>query len=171
MILKNTPRSLGFLFWRSSDSKHCLMNDSGLYPRKRGQKFCFQENFKFDLGASTLGAPPPPWEARRRPRIEVPSPLSASVENLCCRALYFRHVCPVANGLLIEGCAIRCFSPGFCIFTFRSCSKTSANFDRNRNEFDLRLSFAILFRHISNCFFCMCLDNACLVINSSANQI
>ena len=57
-----------------------------------------QYNFKFDLGASTLDAPPPPWEAQRPPGIEMPSHLPASVVDLCYRALDFRLVCTVANG-------------------------------------------------------------------------
>ena len=101
-------------------------------------------NSNVDPGASTLGAPPPPWEAQRPSGIELSSYLPASVLYLCCRAL-----------LLIVGmraqrsyerpvrCAPRCFSPGFLfshfdsVWTPTSCLKHS----RKRKRFDNRLRF------------------------------
>ena len=80
-------------------------------------------NLKFDPGASTLDAPPPPREAQRPPGIELSlqaqrSPgielslrLSASVVDLCYRALDCRHVCTI-----VVGCALRCFPSG-CLFS------------------------------------------------------
>ena len=102
-------------------------------------------NFKFDLGASTLDAPPPPWEAQRPPGIEMPSCLPASVVYLCYRALDCRHMCTVANDPN-RLCSALLFA-WISIFTFRFCSDTSAKFYRNRNEFDSRLRFSILFGH------------------------
>ena len=51
-----------------------------------------QNNLKFDPGASTLGAPPPPRESQRPPRVELSSWLPAAVGDLCCRAPDDRHV-------------------------------------------------------------------------------
>ena len=90
-----------------------------IHPRTRSEVRS-QYNFKFDLGASTLDAPPPPWEAQRPPGIEFPSRLPASAVGLFCRALDCRHVCTVANGLLIVGCALGCFSPGFLFSLFNT---------------------------------------------------
>ena len=55
-------------------------------------------NLTFDPGASTLGAPPPPWEAQRPPRVEMSSCTPAALVDLCCRALHCRHVYMVFNG-------------------------------------------------------------------------
>ena len=82
-----------------------------MIPSRTRSEVCSQYNFKFDLRALTLDAPPPPWEALRPPGIRLPSRLSASVVALCCRALDCRHNCTVANGLV--GCALRRLSPGF----------------------------------------------------------
>ena len=98
-----------------------------------------QYNFKFDPGASTLDPPPPPWETQRRPGIELPWRLPASVVDLCCRALDCRHVRAVANG------PSRMCSPLFfawiSIFSFLFCLNTSAILYRNRNEVDFRFAF------------------------------
>ena len=89
-------------------------------PRTRSEVRS-QYNFKPGLGASTLDAPSPPWEAQRPPGIELPSRLSASVADLCCRALDCRHVCTSAQLRTAQvGCAVRCFSPGFLFSLFDS---------------------------------------------------
>ena len=49
------------------------------------------------------------------------------------------------------------------IFTFRFCSDTSANFYRNRNEFDFRLRFLIQDTPLLKLIFYICLDNVRLV--------
>ena len=92
-----------------------------------------------------MDAPPPPWEAQRPPGIEMPSRLPASVVDLCYRALDCRHVCTVANGPVNSRLCSPLLVAWVSIFAFRFCSDTSANFYRNRNEFDLRLRFSILF--------------------------
>ena len=104
---------------------------------------CSQYNFKFDLGASTLDAPPPQWEAQRPPGIELPSRLPAPVVDLCYRALDCRHVCTVANG------PSRLRSPllfaWISIFTFRFCSDTSANNIKieNHSMYDCAIRFCL----------------------------
>ena len=121
-----------------------------IHPRTRPEVRS-QYNCKFDIGASTLDAPPPPpWEAQRPPGIEVPSRLfvPASVVDLCFRALEdCQPVCTVtvANGPSRSGSPL--LFALIYIFTFRFCSDTSANFYRNRGEFDLRLRFSTLFGH------------------------
>ena len=54
-----------------------------------------QYNLKFDPGASTLGAPPPPWEAQRPPGVEMSPGMPATLVDLSWRALDCRHVCIV----------------------------------------------------------------------------
>ena len=69
-----------------------------------------------------------PWEAQRRPRIELPSHLPTSVVDLCCRALDCRHVCTaVANGPR-RSCSPLLFAC-ISIFTFRLCLDTLGNFN------------------------------------------
>ena len=116
-----------------------------MLPSRARSEVRSQHNFKFDLGASTLDAPPPPWEAQRPTGIELPPRLPASVVDLCCRALDCRHVCTVVNGPSTS-CSPLLFA-WTSIFTFRLCLDTSANFYLNRSEFDFRLRFSFMFRH------------------------
>ena len=83
-----------------------------MMPSRTRSEVRSQYNSKFNPGESTLDAPSPPSEAQRRPRIELPSRLAASVVYLCYRALDFRHVCTVANGSR-RLCSPLLFSPGF----------------------------------------------------------
>ena len=57
----------------------------------------YSYNLKFDPGASTLGARPPPREAQRLPGVELSTCLPAVVGDLCCRALDGRYVYIVVN--------------------------------------------------------------------------
>ena len=52
----------------------------------------YSYNLKFDPRASTLDAPPSPWEAQRPPGVEMSSCKPAALVDLCCRALDCRHV-------------------------------------------------------------------------------
>ena len=105
-----------------------------------------QHNFKFDIGASTLDAPPPSWEAQRPAGIELPSRSPASDVDLRCRALECRHVCTVANAPSTLCSPL--LSPGFLVSIFILFGHLGYFFYRNRNYFKFfsRLRFSILFK-------------------------
>ena len=92
-----------------------------MMPSRTRSEVRSQDYLKFDPGASTLDKPPPPWEAQRRPRIELPSvafscfcggSVMPSARLLACMCAQFR------TGQV--GCALRCFSPGFLFSLFDS---------------------------------------------------
>ena len=64
-----------------------------MMPSRMGSQVRSGYNLKFDPGASTLGAPPPPKRPDDLPRKNKLSwRLPAVVGDLCCRALDGRHV-------------------------------------------------------------------------------
>ena len=105
-----------------------------------------QYNLKFDPGASTLNAPPPPWEAQRPPGVEMSSCLPAALVYLCCQALDCRHVYVHS----FEG-SIGCSSPMFpAVFLFSRFDyvwTTRPKHSRNRIDLDLRFTISMLFGH------------------------
>ena len=103
-----------------------------------------RRKLKFDPGASTLNAPPPPWEAQRPPGIELSSRLPAFVVGLCCRARDSRHVCTVVNGPRLSS-PIFIFSSRFFLDT---SSTQLVQYSRKREPFDFRFQFPILFGHL-----------------------
>ena len=104
-----------------------------------------QFKLKFDPGASTLDALPPPWEAQRPPGVELSPCLPAALVDLYCRALDYRHVYIVLNGPSVA--ALRCFSLKFLFFKLLLCVDTSCKLLRKIINFDLRFTITILFRH------------------------
>ena len=95
----NSPNVLGPLFPGVRAEVKRIGDDFSMIPSRTRLEVRSQYNLKFDPGASTSDAPPPPpWEAQRPPGVEMSACMPAALVNLCCRTLDCRHVFIVLNG-------------------------------------------------------------------------
>ena len=94
----NGPDVLGPSFPGARAKAKIIVDDFSMMTSRTRLEVRYQNNWKFDPGASTLEKPPPPWEAQRPPGVETLSCLPATMVRLCCRALECRHVYIVVNG-------------------------------------------------------------------------
>ena len=94
----NSPNVLGPLFPGVRAKAKIIGDDFSMIPSRTTLEVRSQYNLKFDPGASTSDAPPPPWEAQRPPGVEMSSCMPAALVDLCCRTLDCRHVLIVLNG-------------------------------------------------------------------------
>ena len=94
----NSPNVLGPLFPGVRAKGKRIGDDFSMIPSRTGLELRFQYNLKFDPGASTSDAPPPPWEAQRPPEVEMSSCMPAALVDRCCRTLDCWHVFIVLNG-------------------------------------------------------------------------
>ena len=103
---------------------------------------CSQYGLKFDLGASTSDAPPPPWEAQRPPGVEMswymPAALVDLLPNARLSACAHSFERPV-------GCSSRVFFG--CIFLFSRFDfvwTPRPKHSRKRSNFDFLFHFQFL---------------------------
>ena len=89
---KNSPDVPWPLFAGVRAKARILGDDFSIMPSKTTLEVRSPYNLKFDPGASTLDAAPPPWEAQRPSGVEMSSCMLAALVDLCCRALDCRHV-------------------------------------------------------------------------------
>ena len=94
----NSPDVLGLLFPGVRAKGKRIGDDSSMMPSRTRLEVRSQYNLKFDPGASTSDAPPPPSEAQRPPGVEMSSCMPAALVDLCCRTLDCWHMFVVLNG-------------------------------------------------------------------------
>ena len=80
----NSPDVLGPLFPGVRAKAKRSRDGFSMMPSRTRLEVRSQYNLKFDPGASTSDAPPPPWEAQRPPGVEMSSCMPAALVDLCC---------------------------------------------------------------------------------------
>ena len=142
----NSPDVLGPLLPGVRAKSKRIGDDFGKMPSRTRLEIRSQySTLNYDLGASTLDAPPPPWEAQPPRGVELSTCMPAALlVDLCCRALDCRHVCVVHSFERPVGCS----SPTFygCIYLFLysqfgSVSTPRPEHCRKRVHFDYALRF------------------------------